>query len=108
MNTATTDPEQFDENEEQFKHQKITEYTKDGDGIEINSKSYYEKLALHVREHETQVFSSYFTLKKDVEQALCHFTDDGATKLVLTIENKKPGIRITKRWVEFKKDYPRK
>lgn len=95
--------------EENFKHEKVVDYTKNPDGsTDINSKSYYEKLSLHVRERETQVFSTYYTLKKDVEQALSHFAYDGSPRLILTIENKKPGIRITKRWVEFKKDYPRK
>lgn len=92
------------------KHVKITDYKKLEDGsIQIDTKSYFEDLTMDVREYEKNLMSSYYTLKKDVEEALKHVIDDGSPKLVLTIKaNSKGGVRIVKRWVEITKNYPRR
>lgn len=90
------------------KHQKVTTYKKTEDGIEIDSKSYYESLAHQVTEIEKQLMSSFFTLKKDVEATLDHVLEDGSPKLVLTIETKNGNPRITKRYVTTKQTFPRR
>lgn len=88
---------------------KVTEYSKEKDGtIVIDSKSYYDDLSFHIIENEKVLESSFYTLKKDVEEALKHVINDGSPKIVLTIETKKGQVKINKRWVEFKKDYPRR
>lgn len=91
------------------KHQKETEYTPQEDGsIEIDQKSYYDKLALHIKDVEKPVLTSFFTLKKDVERALDHVIEDGSPRLVLTIKVNKGKPYLTKQWRTLRKDYPRK
>lgn len=91
------------------KHQKVTTYTKQSDdSIKIEQKSYYEKLAHEAVEIEKPVVTSFFTLKKDVDRALDHITEEGSSQLVLTIKVNKGKPTLTKRWLTLKKDYPRK
>lgn len=91
----------------QPKHIKTTEYSKDDEGnTVIESKSYHDNLSHHVVEFEKQVQTSFETLKLDVDLALKHFTDDGAPKLVLTLDYARRGQpRIVKRWVTVKESY---
>lgn len=94
---------------EEPKHMKVTSTTVEPDGTKnIQSKSYYEKLQLQVDEMEKPLVSSFYTLKKDVELALEHVLKDGSPRLVLTIEPKKGEIKLTKKWVTLRQDYPRR
>ena len=90
-----------------YKHQKRTEYINKGDSIQIKTDSYYEKLAQSVIEIEKKVPTTVMTLKKDIELAMSHI-EDGSPKVVLTIEMKKDGPHLTKRWIEVKEQFNRK
>jgi hypothetical protein len=90
------------------KHQKVTTYQKQGDEIKITSKSYYEELAQMLEEIEKPSITSFQTLKQDVEMALEHVLNDGSPKLVLTIEAKGSNLKLTKRYITLKENYPRR
>lgn len=94
----------------QPKHQKVTKYIKLEDGgVKIVSDSYYEQLSQHIEEIEKNTLTSPYTLKQDVEHALSHITEDGALRLILTIETKNgEPTKIVKRWTTLKQSYPRK
>lgn len=97
-------------NPDKPRHEKITTYSiGEDDTINIKTDSYYNTLAHTLEEREKILMTSFNQLKQDVDKALDHILVDKSMKLVLTIEapTKTKPMRIVKRWVTIKKEYPR-
>ena len=92
-----------------FKHQKVTTKTPLPDGTtQIQSNSYYEKLAHQTVEIEKKVAVSKQTLLKEVMTCLEHLTKDKATEVNIKIKSYQgEPTKLIKRWTVRSESFDR-
>ena len=91
------------------KHIKITHKTTKDGIAEIKTESYYDDLAFEQTEYEKIVYTSEVSFFKDLMECANLVTKDQSPEVHITIRSKhgEPAV-ITKKWVQFKKSYPRR
>lgn len=91
------------------KHIKIVNKAQKDGIVEIDTKSYYEDLSFEQTEYEKVIYTSVQSFFKDLMTCADLVTREQSPEVHITIKSKygEPAI-ITKRWVQHRKDYPRR